>query len=290
MAGKSHLNAPALGQGLKRFAFESFGLQVTIATDAPEVFERIPALLPPGAQSRATGLAEASFAVLANGDGSYRVTHEGAQVSADIGLDSVVVLLAGSLPIHIAHHAPALTFVHAGVVAHEGVAIVLPGRTLDGKTTLVLELVRAGAIYYSDEYAVINEQGLVLPYAKPLSIRNGSQLQVDYQVQGFGGVVGTEPLPVGAVVFAPYQEGARWAPYKLSMGRAALGLLANTVAALKRSEEAIATIMRAIDGAVLLEGQRGEAAEAVGSILEAATTCLSPRANGEQSSPATEAP
>ena len=38
-----------------------------------------------------------------------------------------------------------------------GRAIVIPGRTFSGKSTLVAELVRAGATYYSDEYAVEDE-------------------------------------------------------------------------------------------------------------------------------------
>ena len=36
------------------------------------------------------------------------------------------------------------------------------------------ELLRAGAVYYSDEYAVVDPWGRVHPFAKPLSIRDGS--------------------------------------------------------------------------------------------------------------------
>ena len=41
-------------------------------------------------------------------------------------------------------------------------------------------LVRAGAEYYSDEFAPLDAGGLVHPFAKPLSIRNERFVQVDH--------------------------------------------------------------------------------------------------------------
>jgi uridine kinase len=41
--------------------------------------------------------------------------------------------------------------------------IAIPGRSFSGKTSLVTALVRAGAVYYSDEFAVIDRDGLVRP-------------------------------------------------------------------------------------------------------------------------------
>src|SRR4051794_20574153 len=51
---------------------------------------------------------------------------------------------------------------------------VIPRVSHSGKTTLVAALVRAGATYYSDEYAVFDAQGSVHPYARPLGIRDGN--------------------------------------------------------------------------------------------------------------------
>ena len=67
---------------------------------------------------------------------------------------------------------------------------MLPAPSFGGKTTLVAALVRAGAIYYSDEFAVLDEQGFVHPYAKPLSIRGADNWQVNHSVASLGGVVG----------------------------------------------------------------------------------------------------
>jgi hypothetical protein len=66
---------------------------------------------------------------------------------------------------HIALHAPEHVFVQAGVVGVGERAMVLPGKSFAGKTTLVAALVRAGAEYWSDEYAVLDANGDVHPYA-----------------------------------------------------------------------------------------------------------------------------
>ena len=47
-------------------------------------------------------------------------------------------------------------FLHAGAVAWGGRAILFPGRSHTGKSTLVRTLVSAGATYLSDEFAVLD--------------------------------------------------------------------------------------------------------------------------------------
>jgi hypothetical protein len=254
--------------GPSTIAFESFGVRVRVTGDAPEVIERIPSMLPPGALPCQPLTAEESFGVLAESGGSYRFTRGGSPVSTGLDLNFALMLLENQLRIYIGLHAPNRIFVHAGVVARDGRAIVIPGSSFAGKTTLVLALVRAGAVYYSDEFAVIDERGLVHPYAGPLSLRDFGQHQSDHHVERFGGLTGDEPLPIGAVVLTQYRAGAEWRPTRLSPGRGVLAMLANTLAALKRSEEAVRVTTRAIDRAVVLEGERGEADEIARRLLD----------------------
>ena len=48
-------------------------------------------------------------------------------------------------------------------------------------------MVRAGATYYSDEYAVIDDTGLVHPFARPLGIREeGSYVQTKCAAEALG--------------------------------------------------------------------------------------------------------
>jgi hypothetical protein len=189
-------------------------------------------------------------------------------VSERLDLPFVLELLENQLKIYVGLNAPSRIFVHAGVVEHNGRAIVLPGLSFSGKTTLVLALVRAGTTYYSDEYAVIDESGWVHSYAKPLSVRGPDQVQVDHRVEHFGGQTGHEPLRIGAAVFAEYRSGAQWSPRQLSPGQGSLEMLKNTLAAQSRADEALPVIHKALEGAVLLAGDRGEADETARQLLE----------------------
>jgi hypothetical protein len=238
------------------FAFESFGVRFCVTADAPEVIARIPALLPPDA--RPCEAAEDEFAVLTEETGQYRYTRGGPPVTTGLERDEALSLLEIQLQMHIALRAPNRIFVHAGVVGHEGRAIVIPGRSFAGKSTLVLALMRAGALYYSDEFTVIDERGLVHPYAAPLWLR-GSTSPPFEDFERFEERQEAEPLPIGAVVVTTYRPGAEWKPTRLPPGRGVLAMLANTLSALARPQEATRFITRALDGAVVLEGERGEA-------------------------------
>ena len=109
------------------------------------------------------------------------------------------------------------------------------------------------ARYYSDDFAVIDEQGLfVHAFPKPLSIRDDDQVQNDYSVERLGGTAGEDPVPIGAVVFTEYRSGAAWRPTLISHGRGVLGMLEHTLPARRRAGEALRVFNGAIRGAVLL--------------------------------------
>jgi hypothetical protein len=191
------------------------------------------------------------------------------RIARTLDLKQIFETLESSLRLYVAESAQRRLFVHAGVVGWRGQAIVIPGRSFSGKTTLVAELVRAGATYYSDEYAIFDSKGRVHPFPKPLSMRvSGGIEQQDVPVEEIGGRAGVKPLPVGLVVMSEYKAGARWRPKQLSAGVGALALLSNTVAARKEPEKALKTLERVVSCAPVLKGTRGEAFEVVKAILE----------------------
>ncbi|MCA1631110.1 MAG: hypothetical protein LC774_12370, partial [Acidobacteria bacterium] len=172
----------------------------------------------------------------------------------------------------IALNTPRRVFVHAGAVGWRGRAIVIPGRTFTGKSTLVAELVRLGATYYSDEYAVLDARGRVHPFAKQLSLREPeTHRQIDTAPARLGGKVGVKPLPVGAVVLTEYREGASWRPRRLSPGRGALSMFDHTVSAMRRPELAFEALGRATATAPVLKGSRGDARATAEAILQSLT-------------------
>lgn len=65
--------------------------------------------------------------------------------------------------------------VHAGVVSHDGRALIFPGDANAGKSTLVAALVHAGFQYLSDEAALIDlDDAIVHPYHRSVSLEPGS--------------------------------------------------------------------------------------------------------------------
>lgn len=157
-------------------------------------------------------------------------------------------------------------FVHAGVVGWNGSAIVIPGRSYSGKTTLVHALLKQGATYYSDEFAVLDENGCVHPYPRRLSIRANTVSERIAAAQ-LGAQTGSVPLRIGLVILTRYKTGAQWQPYRLTPGRAVLGLLENTLSARRNPELALHVLGDAIHRASVLEGFRGDAVETARAIL-----------------------
>lgn len=215
MASLPAMTEPAIDHGMEAIAFEAFGVRILLAAQTPAAFERLPELLPPGSRAVPRHTVDHRLSIGADPSGTYEVSDDGVPMIQGAGLDLALMVLDGQLRARVALHAPDKIFVHAGVVAHMGRTMVIPGRSFTGKTTVVAALVRAGAIYYSDEFAVFDDDGLVHPYAKPLSLRGADQAQSDHHVHDLGGVAGVEPLPVGAVVVTSYRPGAEWRPQPL---------------------------------------------------------------------------
>jgi hypothetical protein len=257
-----------------QLAFDAYGAQMRICTNDPDLLPRVESIMPPGWHRRPRSSAQQRLGLLDEGDDWYSIyRHDGACIHDAPGREYALMQLDSQIQSHVALEAPEFIFIHAGVVADDRSALLLPGLSFAGKTTLVRSLIEAGALYYSDEFAVLDAMGHVHPYAKPLSFRPPDPPPegdtVEYRVDQLGGVAGEEPLPVGLVVAARYRPGARWDPEPLSHGAGALSLLENAVAGQDRPDQAIRHISRAIQGATVLRGERGEADEIAGQLLEA---------------------
>ena len=257
------IEMPARGYEI---AFEAYGVCIAVGGSHPDVLERARPYLPPGWKPCESSGAQRRFDIQQETDGSYSFFTDKEGQTMGLSLELAVLLLDTEIRLYIARKAPGRIFVHAGVVAHRGKTIMLPGVSFAGKTTLVAALVRAGARYYSDEFAVLDENGHVHPYAKPLSLRNERQIQVDQAVESLGGTAGDEALPVGVVAITSYKPGGQWQPRRLSGGEGAMAVLANTVPARERPQEALRAVRLAMDRAIVLESERGEA-EAIAPLL-----------------------
>lgn len=189
-------------------------------------------------------------------------------IGRTLDIDQAIALFEQDIQLYVAENALRRVFVHAGVVGWNNQAILIPGRSLSGKSTLVRELIKAGAIYYSDEYAVLDLLGRVHPYPTPIGVRKNLQEQQEkYPINTFGGVSGTKPLPVGLVLTTEYKQGTRWRPKQVPSGQGLLAILANTVSAQRNPTKALATLQQVVLKAPVLKGVRGETDEVVDALL-----------------------
>jgi hypothetical protein len=167
------------------------------------------------------------------------------------------------------------TFIYGGVVGWGGRAIVIPGRS-SMKTALVAEFVRAGATYYSSEFAVVDKRGLVYPYEGPLqTMGHEAHRQTQRLMEQSWGAAGCESLPVGLVIFTRYKPEAQWRPRQLSPGLGLSKILDSTVSSAGASAIALGSVKQAVMNAMLIRGVHSE----VSQLVEWVSTHLdSPRA------------
>jgi hypothetical protein len=194
------------------------------------------------------------------------------RVARSLDVGEVLEVFEGLVQLGVAEASPRFAFIHAGVVGWRGRAILVPGYSYSGKTSLVAALVKSGATYYSDEYAVLDESGRVHPFARPLRIRRADRVTADNTpVESLGGRAGKAALPVAMVIETSYRENkGRWRPRRGTTGHAALALASHAVPIRRRPDWTIARIGRAVNGAVHWKGPRGEADAAARLILSRA--------------------
>jgi hypothetical protein len=161
-------------------------------------------------------------------------------------------------------------FIHAAVChTAAGEAIILPGRTGRGKSTLVSALCNRGAVYSSDEFAPLRSDGLVTPYPRNLSLKGGGSRMLRPSPQDLRYSIATEPAPVKLIVFSQFDPHVeRWSPTELSKGNAVLEILANTVAAQKLDQSWLQTLSNVAQNARAVKAVRGDADQAASQILE----------------------
>jgi hypothetical protein len=250
--------------------FEAYGVPIAVTVNSREVLALVDDILPPSATPRERTEGEHHFALTSSDNVTYRVRAPDGAVPGSSDVAVALDILDAKIRQWVAFHAPGLVFVHAGVVGYNDRAIVIPGRSFSGKTSLVAELVSAGAEYYSDEYTVLDANGFVHPYAKRLSIRQRTWNDPhvgDQHVSVLGGVAGEKPIKIGLIISTRYRPDAEWVPQEGSSAQGVMALLENTVVAQERPEESMTALRRAVDGAVVLHGDRGDAKLMVGRVL-----------------------
>jgi hypothetical protein len=245
--------------------FEAFGVPMELVTDDADAEAQALEILPPGWKRCPPNKEATSFVLRRDGDDRYEVTVGGTTFTDNGSFEVALGVLDSQIRLHVAAHATDRTFVHAGVVVLGGRALVLPGDSFSGKSTLVEALVEHGAGYYSDEYAVLDQRGKVHPYRRPLRTRTPTAA-VEQAVGGLrGDATGAE---IGLVAITRYRPDADWRPERLARGHGITLVLPNVVAAHLRAKQSLQTVTRALRGATVLRSDRGEAGPVAAALID----------------------
>jgi hypothetical protein len=260
--------------GTYRFCFESYGVPVMIESDSAELL----AMAEQTVRSALLGnlvlidreCTQQLFSLISNRDGTCKLLQNGELMVEDEPNARFWKFFDSLVRILVAEFTKSVVFVHAGVVGWKGRAIILPGNSFFGKTTLVAELINRGATYYSDEYAVFDEDGLVHPFARPLSLRtSGPNIdEMDLPVAELGGQKGEQPLPIGSVVFTKYKPDSDINIEFLTKGQGILEIIGQTIAIKRNTEFAINVLKKAFTNAIILKSPRPDTVKFAGVILE----------------------
>ena len=252
--------------------YQGFGLRIGVRANDRRLLEAlgdapISGLRPSHAPSP---LVDRLYCVIAGGSEGrvrrYSLAYaDTARIARSLDEAEVIAALRSDLERAVAERSRTRIFVHAGVVGWRGGAIVIPGKTQSGKTSLVQALVRAGAVYYSDEYAVFDDQGLVHPFARPLVARDGDREAGDEGPL----LAGRVALPVRHVVATRFVDGSEWRPRPLTRAATIMALLRNTVAVRSAPDRTLRVLQASVAAASGHESARGDAAAAARALLAA---------------------
>jgi len=168
---------------------------------------------------------------------------------------------------HVSQHAQSYAFVHAGVVAWNDLAIVIPGASRSGKSTLVAAFLRAGADYLSDEFAVFDGVGRLHPFPQPISLRTRRESKTKMTAEQLGASTAHDPVPLGMVIATQYCRSTRWKPQGMSRGQAILSLLANSMSGQRAPKSSFEILRTATHDCISVSGRRGGAGEVVRACL-----------------------
>jgi predicted NACHT family NTPase len=243
------------------FSFISHGVRIGVRVNQPEILDTLLELLPEGWKPSRHRVVEQLYSLKVGGNSArpnlrqFNLLYGNLnKLARTLSLEEVFEAFQKDLQHAVPFLARQKVFVRAGVVGWQGRAIIITGDEGSGKTTVVKELVKRGATYYSDEYAMLDSKGRVHPYVGLTDEFSDKQ-------------IGQQPLPVGTILVTRYKEGARFRPRKLTEGQAALELLAHTSATRRIPETALTFAQKAVSQARAFKGVRGEASQLVEWLL-----------------------
>lgn len=202
--------------------------------------------------------------------GKFTLKKDDELLSESLGFRAALEQLSSGIRLTVAEFAVEKVFLHSGVVGCKDAAIIIPGKSFAGKSTLVAEFVRRGFSYFSDEYALLDKKGFVHPFPKKISLRGiiDDYRQKDFNVEQLGGRPTLKPLPVKFILIGEYKKGSSAQISEASASEGFLQSIANSISIRQSPRIVLEALAKIAEQSKTLKIQRGEAAEFVEIFIE----------------------
>jgi hypothetical protein len=260
-----------LAHNHQTLVLKSHGVKVGISWGDADLSGALLEALPPQWELAEGIIPARSYHIDPDADGGFRIVVDDEDDARQfLDITGLLDFLEGDIQIFVAEFATPHLFVHAGVVAIDDRAILIPGRSFAGKSTLTTSLVKAGATYYSDEYAVLDENGLVLPYPRRVSLRSGPHGptgRLDLAAHAPKLPFAEAAIPVGLVALLKYEEDGGWDARELDHLEAIMAISEQTVAIQRRPADTFAILGAVVRSATVIQGTRGDVDDTVDRLL-----------------------
>ena len=262
-----------MSQNLK-IGIEAFGVKIGITASDNEkelIYSRLEEIFPNGYSEIDFSTCRHFFEIRKSAAGKFEFIKNGEFYESREAVEDAVGLMRTEIRYTFSEFAVERVFLHAGAVAFKNSGIIFPGQSLSGKSSIVADLIRRGAEYYSDDYAILDENALLYPHPKKISLRDSKDnrfRQTDYPVEHFQAVTGVCEIPVKLIIITEYEEGKIWQPEKLSNGEAVMQILPHTIPIRHNPAFTLRTLDRLVRGATVFSGMRGDLDEFIPKLMK----------------------
>ena len=271
LPGNAHDPSQEFGQYC--FAVSIFGLVIFLEASSADLIALLDrSVFPSIPRTRmSSAYADVSIRVVETASGFHLYRNQ-VLVASVAQLDVLTRLLIDCIDRSFIEGVKNLYAIHAGAVLLGDRALLLPGASHAGKSSLVAELLRRGATCLSDEYALIDGAGLVHSYPRPLLMRDSKQVQTPVLPSQFKAKTASRPARVGWILSLGYQPDGSWNVKSVPQSLALMSILQNTPHTLEDSPRMLSFFERAVASAQCFAGSRGECVDAADQILRLAAS------------------
>ena len=141
------------------FGIRAFDSSISVDCANAEIRDALDRyLFPPLPRSESAPMSPDVHLVIDRRGDHFRVEIDQKVAASAITLHDAALAAVKALDDAVVHRMKMFRAVHAGALLIDGKALLLPGTSHAGKSSLVAELLRRGASHFSDEYALIDDQ------------------------------------------------------------------------------------------------------------------------------------